>query len=86
MEPSSKRTNSDYVTKAGEEMQDFLDKFETRKTELTQQESIKNTLEQLEQDVTSIKTSLEKKKPKVTLTEVNDKVDMILEILRSWST
>ena len=81
MEPSSKRTCSD-STKAGEEMQDFLGQFET---ELTH-ESIKNTLEQLEQDVTSIKTSLEKKKPKVTLGEVNDKVDMILEILRSWST
>ena len=47
---------------------------------------IQDTLDQLEQDVTCIKTSLEKRKPKVTLGQLNKKIDTILEILNEWNT
>ena len=43
------------------------------------------TLEKLQQDVTSIRSNLEKKKHKVTLIQLNEKVDLILTILQSWN-
>ena len=50
-------------------------------TDLTQ------TLQNLEQGITSIRTSLDKPKEKrVNLREMNRKIDTILEILNSWST
>ena len=68
-------------------MQDFLNQFPIESTEPpAKQYKIENVLEQLEQDVSCIKTSLEKKKQKVSLIQVNDKLDMIFDILRSWST
>ena len=53
---------------------------------MSQQKRIESALEQLEQNVTCIKSSLEKKKPKITLYELNEKIETILEILQSWST
>ena len=67
---SSKRKHSVPVT---EEMQGLLDQFETK--------SIQTSLNQLEQDVTTIKTSLEKKKPKVSLADLSAKIDIILEYI-----
>ena len=67
---SSKRKHSVPVT---EEMQGLLDQFETK--------SIQTSLNQLEQDVTPIKTSLEKKKPKVSLADLSAKIDIILEYI-----
>ena len=68
-------------------MQDFLNQYPIRDgvEPPVMQSKIQNTLEQLEHDVTSIKTSLEKKRPKVSLSEINGKVNTILEILRSWT-
>ena len=65
---SSKRKHTVPVT---EEMQGLLDQFETK--------SIQTSLNQLEQDVTTIKTSLEKKKPKISLADLSAKIDIILE-------
>ena len=45
------------------------------------QKNIHNTLAKLDQDVTAIKTNLEKKRSKVTLNQINGKLDMILQIL-----
>ena len=45
---------------------------------------IENVLEQLEQDVTCIKTNLEKKRSRATISQLNDKVDQILLILKKW--
>ena len=67
---SSKRKHTVPVT---EEMQGLLDQFETK--------SIQTSLNQLEQDVTTIKTSLEKKKPKISLADLNAKIDIILEYI-----
>ena len=47
---------------------------------------IEDVLGQLEQDVTSIKANLEKKRPKVTISQLNDKVDQILLILKKWES
>ena len=83
--PSTKKRlrcdDDDYVAKAGNDMQDFLDQFPTTSYSKNKEKTLERTLEQLEQDVTCIKSSLEKKRPKVTLSEVNDKVDMILEMV-----
>ena len=47
--------------------------------------TISQTLHHLEKDITCIRSCLEKPKPKrVTLNEINQKVDRILEILNSW--
>ena len=43
------------------------------------------SLEKLQQDVTLIRTNLEKKRAKVTLNQLNEKVDLILTILQSWN-
>ena len=67
---SSKRKHTVPVT---EEMQGLLDQFETK--------SIQTSLNQLEQDVTTIKTSLEKKKPKISLADLSAKIDIILDYI-----
>ena len=74
-----------------DEMQDFLEQYPISPVRESvespaKQSKIENALEQLEQDVSCIKTSLEKKKPKVSLSQVNDKLDTILEIIRTWGT
>ena len=42
-------------------------------------ESIQSSLDQLGNDITSIKSQLEKKKAKVSLTQINNKLDQILQ-------
>ena len=68
----------------GKGMQNVLDQFPVQET-YEAPYKIENVLEQLEQDVTCIKTSLEKKRSKVTLSQVNDKVDQILNIIQKWN-
>ena len=46
--------------------------------------NLQDTLNQIEEGVTSIKSSIEKKKPKMTLHQLNDKLDIILSILNKW--
>jgi len=46
--------------------------------------NLQDTLNQIEEDVTMIKTSIEKKKPKITLRELNVKLDTIIAILNKW--
>ena len=58
---------------ATEDMQDLLSQFENK--------SVQSLLDQLEQNVTSIKTNLEKKKPKVSLADLSAKIDIILEYI-----
>lgn len=43
------------------------------------------TLEKLQEDVTLIRSNMEKKRHKVTLNQLNEKVDLILNILQSWN-
>ena len=52
----------------------------------TDQKSIQTSLNQLGEDISHIKTSLEKKKPKITLVDLNDKLDIILQYLKQCST
>lgn len=81
----NKSSTSDYMNKVGEDLEAILaSSFEH--TGMTQEESIKNSLEQLEHHVTDIKCTLEKKKPKVSLIQINEKLDFIIEILRSSNT
>ena len=47
--------------------------------------SLQNTLDQIEQDVTQIMSSIVQKKPKATLHQLNTKLDYIISILRSDS-
>ena len=47
------------------------------------QEPITVTLQRLDQNLTSVRSSLEKKRSKVILADVNRKLDQILEILTS---
>ena len=62
----------------------ILDQFPIQDDSQSQR-NIQNTLAKLDQDVTAIKTNLEKKRPKVTLKQVNDKLDMILHILSNMN-
>ena len=79
-----KRARSTYSeTPEMQEMQDMLTQFPIQDS--AEQKTIQTSLEQLEQDVTSIKSTLEQKKPKVTLVQLNNKLDVVIEILRSWS-
>ena len=41
--------------------------------------------EKLEENVISIRTNLEKRRAKITLSQLNEKVDLILTILQSWN-
>ena len=84
MEAPQKRSRSDDT--AGQDMQSFLDQFPVQETHIAPSvtSKIENVLEQLEQDVTSIKSNLEKKRPKVTISTLNEKVDQILLILKKW--
>lgn len=84
METPQKRSRSDDI--AGKDMLGFLDQFPVQETHFAPSVSskIENVLEQLEQDVTSIKSNLEKKRPKVTISTLNEKVDQILLILKKW--
>ena len=84
METPQKRSRSDDT--AGKDMLSFLDQFPVQETHIAPSVSskIENVLEQLEQDVTSIKSNLEKKRPKVTISTLNEKVDQILLILKKW--
>ena len=49
-----------------------------------EQKNLQDTLEQIEQDVTTIKSSIVQKKPKMTLHQLNVKLDTIISILNKW--
>ena len=87
--PMNKRLRSDddgdYVTMAGKEMKDFLDQFPLSSYSTNNEKTLESKLEHIEQNVTCIKSSLEKKRSKVTLREVNDKVDLVIELLKTLS-
>ena len=68
----------------GPDMLYFLDQFPVQDTAPVVPNKIENVLGKLEQDVTCIKTSLEKKRSKATISQLNDKVDQILLILKKW--
>ena len=42
------------------------------------------SLEKNGQDINQIKSSLEKKRPKVTMAELNEKLNDIIELLQHW--
>ena len=46
--------------------------------------SLQEALVQIGNDVTTIKSTITHKKQKVTLHQVNEKVDLIINILNSW--
>ena len=78
-EPAAKRPSPLYLPQS--EMSSFLEDYPVSQPA----QSIQNSLQQLEEDVSSIKSSLVKKRSKVTLNQLNIKVDMIIEILKEWS-
>ena len=45
------------------------------------EKSIQSSLFQLGEDISCIKNNLEKKRPKVTIAELNEKLDLILQLL-----
>ena len=94
MKSTAKRVKYDEAV-PNKDMSDFLAQFEKEATANSEEEptttidtkDISQTLHHLEEGITSIRYSLEKPKSKrVSLNEVNRKVDLILEILNSWNT
>ena len=90
--PMKKRLRSDddgdYITMVGKEMKDFLDQFPISSSSsytTNNEKTLESKLEHIEQNVTCIKSSLEKKRSKVTLHDVNEKVDLVIELLKSLS-
>lgn len=91
----AKRVKYDIPKKEmSQDMSDFLVQFEKeaqrgeeiREVQGEETRDINQTLHHLEEGITSIRYCLEKPKKRVTLNEVNQKVDKILEILNSWNT
>ena len=48
--------------------------------------NIRNFLSQIGEDITTLKTSILDKKPKMTLSKLNEKLDKIISILEKWDT
>lgn len=81
MEMPTKRSRTE------DEMQSFLDQIPIPEYSCSETCNIEKTrLEKLEEDVTSIRSNLERKRPKVTLMQLNEKIDLILNILHSWNS
>ena len=72
----AKKVKFDSVEKANEEMSQFLEQFPVEEPI-----DMKQTLTQLETDVISIRSHLMKKTKKVTMVQLNQKLDVILKIL-----
>ena len=49
-----------------------------------EQKNLQQSLQQIEQDVTTIKSSIAQKKPKITLHQINEKLDIVISILNKW--
>ena len=71
----SKKMKFDTIQKMNDEMTEFLDQFPDEPKDMQQ------TLAQLETDVTAIHSLLTKKTKKVTLVQINQKIDVILKTL-----
>lgn len=56
-------------------MADFLNQFPLEKQDLNK------TLEDVEENVTAIRSFLERKSKRITMKELNEKLDLILKIL-----
>ena len=65
-------------------IQDGVDLTECTGMNQMEQKNLQDTLQQIEQDVTTIKSSIEQKKPKMTLHQLNAKLDIIISILNKW--
>ena len=64
----------------GWEMLELLDQFENTPV-INQAKSIDQTLMQMESDITSIRSSLEKKQKKLSLKDIDRKLDIIIKML-----
>ena len=71
----SKKMKFDTIQKMNDEMTEFLDQFPDESKDM------QKTLTQLETDVTAIHSLLTKKTKKVTLVQINQKIDVILKTL-----
>ena len=71
----SKKMKFDTIQKMNDEMTEFLDQFPDEPKDM------QKTLTQLETDVTAIHSLLTKKTKKVTLVQINQKIDVILKTL-----
>ena len=71
------------VTTSKNDMIDLLHQFnkEVQTVELTDSDTIQQSLHHLEEDMNTIRVCLEKKRRKITLVEINTKLDTILAIL-----
>ena len=68
----------------GREMLELLDQFENTPV-INQAKSIDQTLMQMESDITSIRSSLEKKQKKLSLKDIDRKLDIIIKMLNGWT-
>ena len=81
---STKRIKFDDATTMasvdGTEILEFLDHFENTQV-ISQVKSIDQTLMQMESDITSIRSSLEMKPKKLSLKDIDRKLDIIIKML-----
>ena len=69
------------ITNNSNEMLEFLDQFED--TLPSQAKSVGETLMQMEDDITNIRSRLEYKPKKLSLKDIDKKLDKILKILEN---
>ena len=84
MEPQGKRTYS-MMGEGSTTPADYMDqiKLESMLYPSLAEDLIRSSLAKLDQDVTDIKCSLEKKKAKVTLVQIEQKLNAIMNLLRT---
>ena len=73
----AKKAKFDTIAKVNEEMTQFLKQFPVEEGK-----GVEQTLAQLETDVTAIHSLLMKKTKKVTLVQIDQKIDVILKVLQ----
>lgn len=87
MEPPTKKRGSEPIFDSGTPLYQDMSQTPTMceiSNPSVETKNLQDTLNQIEEGVTSIKSSMEKKKPKMTLHQLNEKLDMILSILNKW--
>ena len=76
MNTEAKKVKFDTVEEVNDEMTQFLEQFP-----VAEPKDVQQTLSQLETDVTAIHSLLMKKTKKVTMVQLDQKLDVILKVL-----
>ena len=72
-----------------ESLQDFpilVDAFTREPIEMNEEKNLQHTLQKIERELMSLNCSMMQKRPKVTLHQLNTKLDLVISLLKKWET